>query len=75
MRTLSVQIKLREDMSVAILQAVRDGLADIGIYSSNIPADDLETVPYRCDTLVVITPFGPSADSRFRVWDFAATLA
>ena len=61
----SVQIKLHEDMSVAILQAVRDGLADIGIYSSNIPADDLETVPYRCDTLVVITPAGSSADQSF----------
>ena len=39
----SVQIKLHEDMSVAILQAVRDGLTDIGIYSGNVPADELET--------------------------------
>ena len=70
----SVQIKLHEDMSVAILQAVRDGLADIGIYSSNIPADDLETVPYRCDTLVVITPAGHPLTKASRV-DFAATLA
>ena len=69
----SVQIKLHEDMSVAILQAVRDGLADIGIYSSNT-ADDLETVRYRCDTLVVITPAAHPLTKAWRV-DFAATLA
>jgi DNA-binding transcriptional LysR family regulator len=70
----SVQIKLREDMSVAILQAVRDGLADIGIYSGNIPAEDLETAPYRCDTLVVITPLDHTLTRASRV-SFAETLA
>ena len=63
----SVQIRMHEDMSVAIFQAVREGLADVGIYSSNVPADDLATAPYRRDTLVVVVPSGHPLAAASRV--------
>ena len=51
-----VRIDLSEDISPAIVQAVLENRADIGIFGGNIPAFDLDIIPYKLDTLVVIMP-------------------
>jgi DNA-binding transcriptional LysR family regulator len=51
-----VSVELREDTSRVIVDAVRDGFADMGIFSEHTPHEDLETRVYRRDTLMVIVP-------------------
>ncbi len=68
-----VRIELREENSDTILSLVRDGLADLGIYNGVMPADDLETLSYRRDRLVVIVPCGHALDGADSV-DFAHVL-
>lgn len=53
-----VRIELREDTSARIAEAVKDGVADIGIFSGHIGDTDLEQRVYRRDTLMVIAPSG-----------------
>ncbi len=53
-----LRIKLTELTSGEILDAVREGIVDIGVYSSMVRADDLDVIPYRSDTLVVVAPKG-----------------
>lgn len=68
-----VRIELREENSDTILGLVREGLADLGIYNGVMPADDLETLSYRRDRLVVIAPCGHALDGVDSV-DFARVL-
>ena len=61
----AVRIELREDTSARIIEAVRDGTADIGIFSGHIGQTDLEQRIYRRDTLMVIVPSGHAlADAK-----------
>jgi DNA-binding transcriptional LysR family regulator len=54
----AVRIELREDTSARIIEAVKDGTADIGIFSGHIRQTELEQRIYRRDTLMVIAPLG-----------------
>lgn len=54
----SVEISLREQTSPAVVQAVLEGATDIGVVSDWIELTGLETVPFRQDRLVVVTPPG-----------------
>lgn len=54
----AVHIELREDTSSRIVDAVKEGTADIGIYSGHIGAAEIEQRIYRRDTLMVIAPRG-----------------
>jgi DNA-binding transcriptional LysR family regulator len=49
-----VRIDLEEDISPAIVQAVVENRADIGIFGGNISGSELEVLPYRSDKLVVL---------------------
>jgi len=49
-----MRIDLTELTSEDILTNVREGLADIGIYSGLVPDPDLNVMTYRRDTLVVV---------------------
>ncbi len=60
----SVQIDLREDTSRRIIDAVKDGLTDIGIFSDHVGEVDIETRVYRRDTLMLIVPAGHPAEQR-----------
>ena len=60
----SVRIDLREDTSDRIIEAVRDGIADIGIFSGHIGEADLERRIYRRDSLMVIAPVGHALEGR-----------
>jgi DNA-binding transcriptional LysR family regulator len=53
-----VGVELREETSGLIVDAVRDGFADIGIFSEHVPAGVLQTRIYRRDKLMVIMPVG-----------------
>ncbi len=47
-----MRIDLSEQTSDQILTAVRDGLADLGIFSGLVEEPELEVLTYRRDTLV-----------------------
>jgi DNA-binding transcriptional LysR family regulator len=49
-----VRIDLEENISPAIVQAVVENRADIGIFGGNIAGQELELLPYRSDRLVVL---------------------
>lgn len=51
-----VGIQLREETSGVIVDAVREGFADIGVFSEHVRFDCIETRVYRRDTLMVIVP-------------------
>ncbi|HVI71365.1 MAG TPA: LysR substrate-binding domain-containing protein, partial [Pyrinomonadaceae bacterium] len=55
-RNPSIRIDLQQRASMDAARFVQDGVADIGIFSSAIPAAELQAFPYRTDTLVVIVP-------------------
>jgi DNA-binding transcriptional LysR family regulator len=65
-----VRIDLEEDISPAIVQAVVENRADIGIFGGNIPGQELEVLPYRSDRLVALVaaghPLAGSTSLRFR---------
>lgn len=63
----NVEISLREQTSPAVVQAVLEGAADIGVVSDWIELTGLETVPFRQDRLVVVTPPGHALASRAEV--------
>jgi DNA-binding transcriptional LysR family regulator len=68
-----VNIDLHECSSTDIARALKQGAADIGILSADVPGDGLDCVPYRTERLVLITPRGhPLADGG--PVDFAQTL-
>jgi DNA-binding transcriptional LysR family regulator len=50
-----VQIQLEEQVSSTIAQAVADNRADLGILSEQPLLEDLVTVPFRADELVLVT--------------------
>jgi DNA-binding transcriptional LysR family regulator len=51
-----LHIRLTEMASVEVIEAVRSGRADLGIFSGLTEAAGLVTMPYRRDTLVVVMP-------------------
>lgn len=51
-----LRVELTEQTSVEILDAVRNGLCDLGIFSGFTDAKGLQILPYRRDTLVVAIP-------------------
>jgi DNA-binding transcriptional LysR family regulator len=62
-----VRIDLEENTSPAIVQAVLENRADIGIFGGNIPGQDLEVLPYRSDRLVALLPHGHPLAQRCSV--------
>ncbi|MFY0988861.1 LysR family transcriptional regulator [Halomonas sp. C05BenzN] len=58
-----IKIDLQERISGEVIAAVRDGMADVGIFAAHVDAGDLQVLPYRSDRLVLMTPRGhPLAD-------------
>ncbi|NVZ64383.1 LysR family transcriptional regulator [Pseudomonas gingeri] len=51
-----VRIGMEEALSEMTVQAIEDGRADLGIFSDNIPAPNLEKRLYRRDKLVLLVP-------------------
>lgn len=53
-----VRIDLEESISPAIIQAVAENAADIGILATGVVAPGLQILPYRRDPLVAVMPEG-----------------
>ncbi len=53
-----VNIDLRERLSHDIVRAVGEGQTDIGIVAGAVRTENLETLPYRQDTLLLVVPRG-----------------
>jgi len=51
-----VTVELRERLSYLVVKAVVDGAADIGIVAGKPAGADLQYLPYRRDSLVLVTP-------------------
>jgi len=59
-----VNIDFRERPSAAIVRAVGEGHADIGIVAGTVRTEGLETRPYRREQLVLVVPAGHELAQR-----------
>ena len=62
-----IRIELEEEDSQAIVLAVLDGRADLGIFADRTPALGLDVVSYRHDRLVLVVPRGHPLARRRRI--------
>ncbi len=69
----AIKIDLEEHLSREVLRAVHEGAADLGICHVAPGADDLQSLPYRHDRLVLIVPQGHALAAHVAV-DFEAAL-
>jgi DNA-binding transcriptional LysR family regulator len=51
-----IKIDLQERTSAEIISAVRDGMADIGVFAGHVNTHDLQIIPYKYDRLVLVVP-------------------
>lgn len=51
-----IDVDLEERVSYEIVEAVAEGLADIGIVADAVDLGELETFPFRLDRLVLVVP-------------------
>jgi len=68
-----VNIDLRERLSHDIVRAVSEGQTDIGIVAGIVRTENLQTLAYRSDRLVLVVPKDHALAKAERV-DFADTL-
>lgn len=68
-----IDIDLQEQPSLRILQALRQGTADIGIVSDAVDASDLQTQPFGDDPLTLVLPLDHPLSGLSSV-SFAQTL-
>ncbi|OZI72039.1 LysR substrate-binding domain-containing protein [Bordetella genomosp. 12] len=52
----NVQVDLEEKITPAIIKAVAENAADVGIFSGTVPDHDVEILPYREDMLALVVP-------------------
>ncbi|WP_411027938.1 LysR substrate-binding domain-containing protein, partial [Salmonella sp. s54234] len=53
-----IRFDIEERVGSAVVRAVADGRADLGIIAVQTAAQGLETLPYRDDELVLVVPAG-----------------
>ncbi|MFJ3054413.1 LysR family transcriptional regulator [Herbaspirillum sp. NPDC087042] len=68
-----IHIGLEEKLSVAIIEALNHGRADLGVFADNVPSPGIEKKPYRSDDLVLLVPRGHPLDGLKEI-AFADTL-
>ena len=59
-----LKLELEENRSVQIVQALREGRADIGIVMDGVDLEGLVSFPYRRDRLVAVVPRGHELRAR-----------
>lgn len=69
----AVNVQLEEQNSSDVVAALVENRADVGIVADRTPMQGLQTMPYRLDELVLVTPPGHPLAGRRRL-DFADTL-
>jgi len=63
----NIDVDLEERPSYEIVQAVAQGLADVGIVADTVDLGDLQTFPFRVDRLVAVVPRGHALAKRRQV--------
>jgi DNA-binding transcriptional LysR family regulator len=61
-----VSVDVQELPSLRIVQAITQGMADLGIVSTAAPSEHLQTRPFRDDPLVLVMPQGHPWPVRWR---------
>jgi DNA-binding transcriptional LysR family regulator len=69
----AIKIDLEEHLSSEIVRAVQEGAADLGICHVPEGAGELQSLPYRHDTLALVVP-ARHALARRKAIDFAESL-
>lgn len=69
-----IRIEIEERVGAAIVRAVADGTADVGILGSHTPSLGLPTIPYHSDHLALVVPVAHPLARRKQV-RFAEALA
>lgn len=59
-----VSVDVQEMPSLRIVQSISQGMADVGIISTAAPSTHLQTLPFRDDPLVLITPLAHPLSSE-----------
>lgn len=59
-----IKFDIEERVGSAVVRAVADGRADLGIIASQTAAQGLETLPYRNDQLALVVPAGHALAQR-----------
>lgn len=59
-----IKFDIEERVGSAVIRAVADGRADLGIIASQTPAQGLEAIPYRNDELTLVVPTGHALAGR-----------
>lgn len=62
-----INVDIEERVGTAVVSAVAEGLADIGIFAEHTPAKGLEIRPYRQDQLVVVSPRDHAIAGRSKI--------
>jgi DNA-binding transcriptional LysR family regulator len=70
----AIKIDLEEHLSSEIVRAVQEGAADLGVCHFADGDAELQSLPYRDDTLALIVPAGHALAARGRI-AFADSLA
>ncbi|MBI5275123.1 MAG: LysR family transcriptional regulator [Burkholderiales bacterium] len=68
-----VSVDLREHASPEVVRAVSEGQTDIGVFGGEVPTGNLELLPYREDSLVLVVPAKHPLAGRSAI-AFAETL-
>jgi DNA-binding transcriptional LysR family regulator len=68
-----LEVSLMEAVSSDVVRAVREGRADLGVFTPGPYSEDLQVLPFRSDELVLITSIGHMWTQQESI-DFAQTL-
>jgi len=68
-----IRVEVEEQLSGDIARALREGLADVGVFAENTPIDGLVVTPFQTDELVVVCARNHPLARRQRI-DFASCL-
>ena len=69
-----INIDLHERPSAEIAKALKQGAADVGILSADVPDDGLQSIAYRTERLVLVAPAGHPLAAARQI-DFGQALA
>jgi DNA-binding transcriptional LysR family regulator len=63
-----IRVEIEEQLSPDTVRALRDGVADLGVFAEGTPAEGLVTERYQADDLVLLCPSGHPLAGLESVW-------
>lgn len=64
----NITLQISERHSASVIEAVREGAADIGIHAPHVEANDLDTYPYHEVQLVLLVSLSHPLATRQAIW-------